>query len=55
MLEDEELREKEGREMEILSMATNKARAQLEEYHTYQDNTLDKPFLTPDSVERTNS
>lgn len=55
MLEDEELREKEGREMEILSMATNKARAQLEEYHTYQDSTLDKPFLTPDSVERTNS
>jgi hypothetical protein len=50
MLEDEELREKEGKEMEILNMATEKARAQLEDYHTYQDQTVDKPFLTPDSV-----
>ena len=51
MLEDEELREKEGKEMEILNMATEKARDQLEDYHTYQDQTIDKPFLTPDSVE----
>jgi len=50
MLEDEELREKEGKEMEILNMATNKAKEQLEAYHTYQDQTVDRPFLTPDSV-----
>jgi len=52
MLEDEELREKEGREMEILALATTKYKNQLEEYHTYADNTVDKPFLTPDSVEK---
>lgn len=51
MLEDEELRDKEGREMEILSMATDKYRTKLEDYHTYEDKVIDKPFLTPDSVE----
>jgi len=53
MLEDEEIREKEGREMEILSMASDKYRAKLESYHSYEDKLLDKPFLTPDSVEDT--
>lgn len=51
MLEDEEVREKEGREMEILSLATDKYREKLESYHSYEDRLLDKPFLTPDSVE----
>ena len=51
MLEDETVREKEGREMEILSLATNKYKDKLSEYHTFQDQTLDKPFLTPDTVE----
>lgn len=51
MLEDEEIREKEGKEMEILSMAVDKAKDKLYDYHTYQDNVVDKPFLTPDSVE----
>jgi IS30 family transposase len=51
MLEDEKTREKEGREMEILSQATDKAKTTLFEYHTYQDNTIDKPFLTSESIE----
>jgi hypothetical protein len=51
MLEDEEIREKEGREMEILAMSTDKYRQQLAEYHTYADNTIDKPFLTPETIE----
>lgn len=51
MLEDEELREKEGREMEILSMSAEKSTNKLREYHTYQDGIVDKPFLTPESVE----
>lgn len=51
MLEDEEIREKEGREMEILALATEKYKNKLEQYHNYADNTVDKPFLTPDSVE----
>jgi hypothetical protein len=50
MLEDEEIREKQGRQMEILSMATEKSRDKLVEYHTYQDDIVDQPFLTPDDV-----
>ncbi len=54
MLEDEDVREKEGREMEILKIATEKAKSQLSQYHTYKDNIVDKPFLNPDTVENTN-
>jgi len=50
MLEDEEVREKEGREMEILSMATEKYKKDLFGYHNYQDNKVDKPFLNHESV-----
>lgn len=52
MLEDEEIRERKGREMEIINMATNKALKELHDYHQYQDGTLDRPFLTPESVEQ---
>jgi hypothetical protein len=51
MLEDEEIRERKGREMEIINMATAKALGKLHEYHQYQDGTLDRPFLTPQSVQ----
>jgi len=51
MLEDEEIREKEGREMEILSLAASNAKNQLQQYHTYQDNTVDVPLLTPEFME----
>lgn len=54
MLEDEVIREREGREMEILALATDKAKKNLQEYHSYEDRTLDRPFLTPDSVEDNN-
>ncbi len=50
MLEDEVIREKEGREMEIIRMATEKAKHKLEEYHEFIDDSVDKPFLTPESV-----
>lgn len=50
MLEDEEIREKEGREMAILNMATAKAKDQLGQYHTYQDGNVDIPILTPEVV-----
>jgi len=52
MLEDEIIREKEGREMEILSMSTNKMKEALSNYHTYQDGVVDRPFLTPETVMR---
>lgn len=51
MLEDEELREKEGRTMEILSMATDNIKTKLSSYHQYQDGVVDKPFLTPETVD----
>lgn len=50
MLEDEEIREKEGREMEILAISTKKYKQILSEYHQYADNNVDKPFLTPETV-----
>lgn len=50
MLEEESIREKEGREMEIIKLATEKAKVQLEQYHEFVDNTVDRPFLTPESV-----
>ena len=50
MLEDDDIREKEGREMVILNMATEKAKEKLQEYHSYQDSKVDRPLLTPESV-----
>jgi len=50
MLEDEEVREREGKEMEILSMATEKVKQRLQEYHNYQDGVVDQPLLTPESI-----
>ena len=48
MLEDEELREKQGREMEILKLATTKAQDNLKTLHTYADQSVDQPFLIPE-------
>lgn len=50
MLEDEDIREREGREMEIMSMAVSKAKEKLYDYHTYQDGSVDMPILCPESV-----
>jgi len=50
MLEDEELREKEGRRMEIMAMAVEKNKTKLSEYHVYNDDTIDSPLLTPEIV-----
>jgi hypothetical protein len=54
MLEDEQIREKEGREMEILNMAAQKAKEKLQQYHNYADNTVDVPLLTPEFMEKHN-
>lgn len=50
MLEDEIIREKEGKEMQILALATEKAKETLSEYHQYEDGMVDQPFLTPESL-----
>jgi len=54
MLEDEEIREKEGKEMEILKLATDKVKDVLQDYHTYEDKKIDRPFLTPETVVKDN-
>jgi hypothetical protein len=51
MLEDELIREKEGKEMEILALATDRAKETLFENHQYQDGKVDVPILSPESLE----
>ena len=51
MLEDEQIREREGKEMEILRKATKSAKNKLSEYHDYEDGIVDRPFLTPETIE----
>jgi hypothetical protein len=51
MLEDELIREKEGKEMEIIALATSKAKEKLYENHAYEDGKVDQPILTPESLE----
>lgn len=50
MLEEEDIREKEGKEMAILSLATDKAREKLYEYHQYADDKIDSPVLNNESI-----
>lgn len=50
MLEDETIREKEGRQMEIMAMAVEKSKNKLSEYHEYADQTVDSPLLTPEII-----
>lgn len=54
MLEDEDIREKEGRQLEILKMATDQFKNALYDLHEYQDHELDRPILNADSVLRDN-
>jgi hypothetical protein len=49
MLEDEDIREREGKEMAILKEATNKFKQKLSQFHEYEDGVVDQPFLTPDN------
>ena len=51
MLEDEEIREKQGREMEIMAMAVEKNKELLSEYHQYADDGVDMPLLTPETIQ----
>ena len=50
MLEDEEIREREGKEMAIIGLATDRSKSILQQYHNFQDNTIDRPFLTSETV-----
>ena len=50
MLEDEVVREREGRGMSLMKSAADNSIERLAEYHTYQDKQLDIPILTPEIV-----
>ena len=51
MLEDEELREQQGKEMEILNMASQKFKEKFSDLHNYEDKQADQPFLLPENQE----
>ncbi len=50
MFEDEKVRRKEGRTMELMKMAAEKQKRDLSQLHTYVDGSLSRPFLTPESI-----
>jgi len=50
MLEDEIVREREGVDMEIISLSADKSSKEFSEYHTYDDGIIDRPMLTPETV-----
>lgn len=50
MLEDEELRERQGIDLVIMDKAKDKAVQDLAEWHQYEDGTIDQPFLTAETV-----
>jgi hypothetical protein len=49
-LDDEDEREREGRQMARMKLATEKELKRLGADHTYADGTVDKPILSPDTV-----
>lgn len=51
MLEDEQEREREGKNIGLMERAMEEARRKISEYHEYDDGEVDIPFLTPETVE----
>ena len=47
---DSEFRSKIGIEMEKMRLAMEREKERLSEYHTYEDGTIDQPFLTPETL-----
>jgi hypothetical protein len=52
LLDEKDSREKEGKWCAMLKLATEKERLKLEEYHTFEDQKVDRPLLTPEAVLR---
>jgi len=50
LMSDPETRHTMGIEMEKMRLATYKEQERLSEYHQYEDQIIDQPFLTPDTV-----
>lgn len=53
-LDDDDLRKREGYEMEVNRIAADKALDGLAEYHTFEDGVIDQPFLNADTVKKEN-
>jgi hypothetical protein len=49
-LENEEFRQSEGKEIEIMKLAASKEYKRLSNPHTYMDGVVDLPLLTPETV-----
>jgi hypothetical protein len=49
-LQEADIRDKEGRHMEIARLATDKEMERLSQFHEYGDKTVDQPLLTPETV-----
>jgi hypothetical protein len=54
MLDSSEIREKEGRLNEFYKYAAELARLRFEEYYKYDNDQIDRPFLTPEAEEKNN-
>lgn len=51
MLQDDEIREIEGRQIELVRMATQKEYKRLSAFYTYGDNQVDRPILNGEIIE----
>ncbi len=51
MMSRKEIQEPEGREMELMRLATMKEYNRLGQLYAYEDGTVDRPILSPDTVE----
>lgn len=51
MLQNKEIAEREGRECGLLALAACKELLRLSQWHTYDDGALDKPVLSPDTID----
>lgn len=49
-LDDIQVREREGFDMEVQAIAANKVRAKLSEFHKFEDGEVDQPLLNSESV-----
>lgn len=54
MLDTPEAREREGRINDLYKVASGVAKKVFEQYHSYEDGKLDRPFLTPEAEEAAN-
>ena len=50
-LEDVEVRKRMGEDLEVNRIAKDKAIERLSKYHTYGDGTVDRPFLSADTID----